>query len=283
VSAVGVGSVRSAALVDGAQVTSVDVLDRGLHFGDGLFETIACPRGTPRLLDLHLARLLSGCARLKIPFTDDAVLRAEIAALSVGGEAVLLKVIVDRGSATARGYGPHGDERPRRIVLRYEWPAEPPQWREEGVPVRIAALALGENPALAGLKHLNRLEQVLARAEAPDSRALEALLFSSSGSLISGTMSNVFLVRDGRLYTPRLDRCGVAGVMRQALMTQAQRAQIAVTEAVLGRTELEQAEEIFLTNARIGIWPVRTLEGRKLGVGTLTRRLQRLMQPLLEG
>jgi 4-amino-4-deoxychorismate lyase len=275
--------VRPAALVDGAPAASIDVLDRGLHFGDGLFETIACPQGTPRLLELHLARLLSGCARLKIPFTDGAALRAEIAALSAGGEPTLLKVIVDRGSATARGYGVRGDERPRRIVLRHEWPQERPEWRAEGVPVRIAALALGENPALAGLKHLNRLEQILARMEAADSQTLEALLFSSSGRLISGTMSNVFLVRDNRLYTPRLDRCGVAGVMRQALMSEAERAQIPVSEAALGRADLDAAEEIFLTNARIGIWPVRTLEGRVLEAGPLTRRVQGLMQPLLEG
>jgi 4-amino-4-deoxychorismate lyase len=279
----GRGSGRPGALVDGAPATSIDVLDRGLHFGDGLFETIACPRGTPRLIELHLARLLNGCARLKIPFTDDGALRAEIAALSAAGEAMLLKVIVDRGSATARGYGVRGDERARRIVLRYEWPQEQPEWRAQGVPVRIAALALGENPALAGLKHLNRLEQVLARMEAADSQALEALLFSSSGRLISGTMSNVFLVRDNRLYTPRLDRCGVAGVMRQALMSEAARAQIPVSEAELGRADLEQAEEVFLTNARIGIWPVRTLEGRTLGAGALTHRLQELMRPLLEG
>jgi len=283
VSGVGVGSVRPAALVDGEPATSIDVLDRGLHFGDGLFETIACPRGAPRLLELHLARLLEGCARLKIPFTDGAALRAEIAALSAGGAATLLKVIVDRGSATARGYGARGDERPRRIVLRQAWPQERAEWRAEGVAVRIAALALGENPALAGLKHLNRLEQVLARMEEADSQALEALLFSSSGRLISGTMSNVFLVRDNRLYTPRLDRCGVAGVMRRALMSEAERAQIPVSEAVLGRADLDAAEEIFLTNARIGIWPVRTLEGRTLRVGALTRRLQGLMRPLLEG
>ena len=96
-------------------------------------------------------------------------------------------------------------------------------------------------------------------------------------------MSNVFLVRDNRLYTPRLDRCGVAGVMRRALMSDAERAQIPVSEAVLGRADLDAAEEIFLTNARIGIWPVRTLEGRTLRVGALTRRLQGLMRPLLEG
>jgi 4-amino-4-deoxychorismate lyase len=152
----------------------------------------------------------------------------------------------------------------------------------DGVKVRTLSARLGENPLLAGLKHCNRLEQVVARAEWADSDISEGILFSSSGNLVSGTMSNVFIVQDSRLLTPRVDLCGVAGVMRRVVMSEAQRAGIPTREYVLRADDLRRADEVFLTNARIGIWPVRSLDGRVLTPGPLTRRLQTLMAPQLE-
>jgi len=273
----------SAILVNGVAAPTLDARDRGLHFGDGLFETIACPGGRPRLLDWHLERLAAGCARLAIELPDPALLRAEIIGLAGASETSLLKLIVTRGIATVRGYGARGDERSTRILLRYPWPAERPEWTREGVALRTSALRLGENPALAGLKHLNRLEQILARAEWSDPAIQESLLLSSSGRLVSGTMSNVFLVHEMRLATPRLDRCGVAGVMRRAVMSAALRAGIAVEETELDAAALAGARELFLTNARVGIWPARSLDGRVLEVGSVTRRVQQALAPILEG
>ncbi len=259
------------------------VLDRGLHFGDGLFETIACRRGRPRFLPDHLERLAHGCERLQIEFQSLEALREEIARLAAGAERALLKVLVTRGPATARGYAPQGDERPSRIVLRYGWPREDPRHAAEGVAVRIADLALGENPRLAGLKHLNRLELVLARSELRGSPFLEALLLSSSGQLISGTMTNVFVVLGTEIKTPRVDRCGVAGVMRRVVMRAAAEEGLEVEEALLTRSDLDSAREVFLTNARIGIWPVRAVHSRTLAPGSITRRLQERIEPWLEG
>jgi 4-amino-4-deoxychorismate lyase len=278
----------SAVWVNGQPIESrsVDVrslvLDRGLHFGDGLFETIACRHGRPRFLAEHLERLALGCGRLAIEFHSFEELAAEIAQLASGAERALLKVLVTRGPATARGYTPQGDERPSRIVLRYGWPFEDPRHAADGVAVRISDLALGENPRLAGLKHLNRLELVLARSELRGSPFVEAFLLSSSGRLISGTMSNVFVVLGDRIKTPRLDRCGVAGVMRRAVMRAAVEGGLPVEEALLGRADLDSAEEIFLTNARIGLWPVRAVESRILVPGPITRQLQQLLRPSLE-
>jgi 4-amino-4-deoxychorismate lyase len=257
-------------------------LDRGLHFGDGLFETIACRGGRPRFLTLHLERLTEGCERLGIPLARSAELRAEIEQLAADREAALLKVIVTRGPATARGYGARGDERPTRISLRYGWPQEDPRLASEGVVVRLPDLRLGENPQLAGLKHLSRLEQVLARRGLEAAGADEVLLFSSSGRLVSGAMTNVFLAEGGRLRTPRIDLCGVAGIMRRVVLRAAQRDGLAAEETVLGREDLERAQEVFLTNARVGIWPVRQVDDRALAPGPMTRRLQQLIAPSLE-
>ncbi|HYM27237.1 MAG TPA: aminodeoxychorismate lyase [Steroidobacteraceae bacterium] len=266
--------------IDGREARTVSALDRGLHYGDGLFETIACVEHRPRLLARHLGRLEAGCRRLALA-TDLAAVAAEVRELAAGSHRAIVKVLVTRGAATARGYGPSGTERPTRITLRYAWPQEDARLARDGVRVRIAAMRLGENPALAGLKHCNRLEQVLARAEVRDGELAEALMFSSGGRLISGTMSNVFLVHQGSLATPRLDACGVAGVMRAAVLEAAAAAGIAAAECALGAAELDAAEEIFLTNALIGVRPVRELEGAPRAVGPVTRALQAQLSAVL--
>jgi 4-amino-4-deoxychorismate lyase len=256
-------------------------LERGLHYGDGLFETIACVGGRPRFLDLHLARLRAGCTRLGIGFPAPEELRREILEVAAVAARSIIKVLLTRGPAVARGYGTTGTEQPTRLTLRYGWEEEDPRLAAEGVRVRTADLRLAENPALAGLKHLNRLEQVLARRESPADSFAEALMFSSGGRLISGIMSNVFLVADGALRTPRLDRCGVAGIMRQVVLREAGRAGIAAVETELADPDLEHAREIFLTSAVIGLRPVRELDGRACAPGTVTRELQRRLAPLL--
>lgn len=269
-------------LVNGSPDQQVSPFDRALHFGDGLFETIACRRGRPRFLSLHLQRLQSGCERLAIGGIDLEDTRGEVMALASEVESAIIKVLLTRGTALARGYGVTGRETATRVTFRYPWPSETGAESQDGIAARTAALRLGENPALAGLKHCNRLELVLARREWTDPAVTEALLFSSSGRLVSGTMSNVFIVDSSGLRTPRVDLCGVAGVMRRVVLREAARAGIATREDILDATDLQRADEVFVTNARMGIWPVRALDGRTLRVGSVTRQLQALLQPLLE-
>ncbi len=194
---------------------------------------------------------------------------------------MLVKLIVTRGDAVARGYGWSGTEVATRLVLQYPLPPADEALVRDGIRAGIAKLRYGENELLAGMKHLNRLEQVLARSEVPAGDATELLVFSSSGALVSGTMSNVFLARHGRLFTPRLDRCGVAGVMRRVVLREAAADGVPVAEANLTADDLAAADEVFVTNARIGVWPVRALGERELGVGALTRRVQARLAPLL--
>jgi 4-amino-4-deoxychorismate lyase len=270
-------------LVNGRAAREVSALERALHYGDGLFETIACIGGQPRLLRRHLRRLGAGCARIGIEALDLSAVAEEVRGLAAKVRRAVIKVLVSRGPTVARGYGVSGGEQPTRIVLRYPWPEDDPALALRGVRVRIAALRLGENPALAGLKHCNRLEQVLARREWNDPGISEALLFSSSGALVSGTMSNVFLVLDGRLLTPRVDLCGVAGVMRELVLATAAKAGIAALERRLERRDLSRARELFLTNALTGIRPVRELEEVTLAVGPRTQQLQTRLAPSLCG
>jgi 4-amino-4-deoxychorismate lyase len=268
--------------VNGVPDAGLSALDRGLHYGDGLFETIACLKGRPRFLPLHLERLEFGCERLRITTANLEESQAEILAMAAGVERAVLKVIVTAGEALARGYARSGAERATRITIRYSWPHEEPAQDQDGVTVRTLSLRLGENPRLAGLKHSSRLEQVLARLElSADPDFAEGLLYSSSGNLVAATASNVFVVRGGSLLTPRIDQCGVAGVMRRVVLREARQVGVPARECELRAQDVEDAEEIFLTNALIGIRPVRRLDARELTPGPVTRHLQSVLAPLL--
>lgn len=247
-------------LIDGQEGTCVDPLDRGLHYGDGLFETIAVPAGRPRFLDWHLERLAVGAGRLGFPPLGMRVLRREIGAVSAG-ERCVVKLLVTRGSGP-RGYRPPPQAQPRRILVASEWPES----RPPGARVGWCLMRLGRNPALAGLKHLNRLEQVLARAEWDDGAMDEGLLCDDRGCVIAATQANLFAKVGGRWVTPRLDQCGVAGVMRRAFCAWQAEQGRPVEVREVERDEVEAASALLLTNALIGAWPVRELEGRPLAV-----------------
>ena len=243
--------------IDGVAGDSLPVSDRGLQYGDGLFETILVRNGRARFLDAHLARLDLGCARLGIPFASSPELRREVErAVALTPAAAILKLIVTRGSAARRGYAPTGALEPRRILTLFAAPAMPVTLRA-GVDLRVASLRLALNPLLAGIKHLNRLENVLAASEPGHAAVFESLLLDAADNVIAGTMTNVFAVKSGRVITPPADRCGVAGVMRGIVLREGPRLGIETSCGELTRAALEAADEVFITNVRIGVVPVR--------------------------
>jgi 4-amino-4-deoxychorismate lyase len=265
----------SARLINGRSARSIDSDDRGLQYGDGLFETISCVSGRPRWLALHLERLQRGLARLRIAFDQLAALRCEIEALAGGEERCIIKVIVTRGTATRRGYAPSGDETATRIVSRHPWPEQarsPAQFR-----VGVAAVCLSGSPILAGLKHLNRLEQVMAQMECADRQLAEVLMLTATRQLISGSMSNVFLVTEEGLITPDLTECGVEGVMRRVVLESAASAGVRVAIRPVWLQELPAVREAFVTNVRLGVQTVDSLDGRALPDAGFAERLRRLI------
>lgn len=263
-------------LIDGKETSCVAADDRGVQYGDGLFETIAVADGSPRLWRLHLARLQEGGRRLGIPVPPADTLHAEIRRLSPPQGRAVAKIIVTRGSG-GRGYGAATAVAPRRIVTSHPWPDHPEEWATAGVEVRLCATRLGINPALAGIKHLNRLEQVLARSEWNDPEIVEGLMLDTDDQLVEGTMSNLFVVRDGRLLTPALDRCGVAGVMRAHLLGLAEQIGMDCEVTRLRVADLQRCEEAFLCNSLIGIWPIRRFGQYDYRSRASTERLLRAM------
>jgi 4-amino-4-deoxychorismate lyase len=257
-------------LVDGAPVTADWPLDRSLQYGDGLFETLTVRGGRLRFEALHRARLAGGCRRLALSIDSNALWQTagELAAAHVE---CTLKVLVSRGSTLARGYTPPPAATPRVMHMVYP----PPGAGEIPTRVRLATLqaVLGENPALAGLKHCNRLEQVLGRMELQQASGFEGLMGSSSGTLVSGTMSNVFIGHGGEFVTPVLDQCGVAGVMRAVVLREAAQCAVAVREARVSLAELGDCTAVFITNARMGVVAAHELDGRPLHVPEAVLRL----------
>ena len=264
--------------VDGQPADGMPVQDRGLAYGDGLFETIKIVDGQAALLGRHLDRLADGCHRLAIP-CDLAALRLQLAEFGAALQNGVAKLIVTRGDGK-RGYGPPATIRPRTVLLGSPLPEYPPEHREQGIHLYPCATRLGEQPALAGLKHLNRLEQVLARGEWQDPRFAEGLMRDTSGRVIEGVFSNLFVVESGVLLTPSVDRCGVAGVMREEIIERAGRAGDKTQVCDLALERLMGADEVFVCNSLYGIWPVRQFEAGVWPVGPLTRKLQRLVADL---
>ena len=255
-------------LVTGEPRETIAVADRGLAYGDGVFETLLLDAGEPVWWDAHLARLRRGCAALGIPCPDPNLLREEAARLAHGGARSVLKLTVTRGVST-RGYAAPAELPATRIVSLAPWPGDAPASVLQGVDVRWCRTTLALQPLLAGLKHLNRLEQVLARREWDDPAIAEGLVCDTEGRVISATAANLFLVREGRLFTPALTRCGVAGTCRDWILHHAAvRVQDIERDAVLG------ADELFLSSSLRGILPVARLDGHQYAPGPMTRQLQ---------
>lgn len=232
--------------------------DRGLHYGDGVFETALLNEGSVRFLDAHLERLVQGCERLGIAPPPIRTLRSEIDTVTTNLRSGVLKLIITRGVAQSRGYRPQSASASTRIVALHAAPneAQPPP----AIQVRWCETRLGRNARLAGIKHLNRLEQVLAQAEWRDTAIAEGLMLDTEGELVCGTASNVFIVRDGTLLTPDLRFCGVRGVMRAQITRTARALNIPVSEEPLWPDDLLQAQEVFVTNAVRGIRSVGQLD-----------------------
>ena len=263
--------------VNGERGAALDPRDRGLAFGDGLFETMRYGSSGLPLLDYHLRRLGTGASRLRIAYDADT-LRSEVTSLMEAARAEIpqgvLKLVLTRGVGQ-RGYRVTPGLVPTRVVTASALPSNPPAWASEGVAVRFCDLRMGANPLLGGLKHLNRLEQVMARLEWDDPAIAEGLLADSRGRIVEGVSTNLFIVNGGRLLTPVIDTCGVAGVMRQYLIDRApELLGMAVDVTGCERGMLAGARELFLCNAVIGVWPVSRLGDRALQVGTLTRKVR---------
>lgn len=259
--------------VNGIACDVVPATDRGLAYGDGVFRTLLVRGGRPLRWERQYAKLAADSTRLGIVCPGAETLREDVlAAAADQGEAVV-KIIVTRGPGE-RGYRIPAAARPTRIVISAPRPAYSRHDARAGVAVRVCTTRLGTQTALAGVKHLNRLENVLARSEWSTDAVAEGIMRDELGNVICGTMTNLFIVEGDALCTPDLGHCGVAGVTRELILERAASEGLARKVEAVPLERLLAADEVFLVNSVIGVWPVRAVGDKPLRVGGIARRMR---------
>ncbi len=262
------------ALVNGHEQNYISIADRGLAYGDGLFETIAWTGKYLHLWARHWHRLKEGAQRLQIKLPDEQQVLTQIKTLIAAQNrsqasyqmARVVKLILSRGSG-GRGYRLPDSPEPQLIITLHPWPEREDSDYQQGIRVRVCHTMLSAQPVLAGLKHLNRLEQVMAASELTDTCYMEGLMleFSTADHLqrqtvIEGISSNVFFVREGQLHTPEIRHSGVNGTIRCELLEYAKKRGIQVQTGVYSLQDMMDAEEVFFSNSIFGILPVRQID-----------------------
>ena len=258
-------------LINGESCETLSVLDRGLQYGDGLFETIRVVDGRCQYWDEHMERLELGCEKLGIQFPGRVDLGKDADSLIQPSQMGVLKIIVTRG-VSERGFRINPKNPPNRVVLLVSQSQYPAKYYSEGVELVLCKQRLGNSPQLAGIKHLNRLEQVLARREWDDEYQ-EGLLLDQFGRVAEGTMSNVFIVEGQCLITPELETCGVHGVIREQIIKKVDTWSMKIKRENFTKQRLLEADAVFMTNSIFGVWPVRSFKKRSWEPHPLIPRL----------
>jgi 4-amino-4-deoxychorismate lyase len=260
-------------LVNGLPSDAISITDRGLLYGDGVFETILCEAGRPVLLAGHTQRLENGCKRLGLAKQELPAILADIREVAKQDDCVV-KVIITRG-VRGRGYSyDNQDNASTRIVYRDELPNIPVDYYRQGIQLTKCEYTLPDNRQLAGIKHLNRLDQVMARSEW-DNEFQEGVMFANDGRVVEGTMSNIFIESNQQWITPKLDSNGILGVMRQWIIRNSYHADIECVEKDIQLSELQNAQSIFVCNSVVGIWPVTKFEGKNYPVSEAVTSIMR--------
>ena len=262
-----------AMLINGRPGERIAAGDRGLAYGDGVFRTLELRDGQPRLWAWQYARLCEDARRLRLPPPEEALLLAELAVAGEGLPRAAAKIVLTRGEG-ARGYAMPEAPSCSRIVSAAAWSGYPPERAEQGVTARWCETRLALQPALAGIKHLNRLENVLARSEWQDPAIAEGLMLDMEGWVAEGTMSNVYALEGEEIVTPRLDRCGVNGAVRDWLTAHCLDIGRSFIETRLSAQRLIDADAVFLSNSLMGIWQITQLDARRWNPHPLPRALQ---------
>ena len=262
----------------GQFIDSLPLTDRSIHYGDGVFETIAISDNKPELLSAHLDRLEQACQCLKIPYAGHQAIVSEIKSLLClqPQQRAVLKILISRGSG-GRGYNLPDIVKPSCLLGLYTFPNDIDCFAQKGINVFLCKTRLAYNSSIAGIKHLNRLEQVLATTEFDSSIYQEGFMFDGNDNLIEGTKSNIFIMRQGVLQTPALSGCGVEGIMKKLILGIAQDSGIKTIENTIKLEMLNEADEVFVCNSIIRLWPVTMINQRSYRIGAITQELAKVI------
>lgn len=263
-------------LVNGLQATDVSLHDRGFTYGDGVFRTIRINDGKLSFWDAHFIKLRDDAAALGLSCPDQAVLYQEAQQFLQVQSTGLLKIILTRGGGN-RGYAIPLSAKPTRVLMCTALPQYPDHYLESGVDLALCRLRLGHQPRLAGIKHLNRLENVLARSEWQDQGFADGVLLDCDGWVIECTSSNIFCRFGNRLVTPDLSNCGVAGVTRGLILQKAPDIGLLTEIGHLALETLMSADEVLICNSAFGVWQVSNFNGKTWPTSDLAAQMRNLL------
>jgi 4-amino-4-deoxychorismate lyase len=247
--------------INGLQVNLLSVKNRGLNYGDGLFTTAKIFNGEIEMLDHHLQRLEDGCAWLNIPMVSLSELTQELKAVALPHLKAVIKIVITAGEG-GRGYSRIGISPPSVIINISSFPEHYDYWQTKGINLGISQLQLGVNPMLGGLKHLNRLEQVLIRQELDQRDEDDLLVTNIDGYVVESSCANVFWLIDGKLNTPKISSSGIAGLMRAKIL--AKMPETIIKDFTIN--DLEQVQAMFICNSVMGIVPIEIFNGKRLSL-----------------
>ncbi len=262
--------------VNGVVSNQVSITDRGFSYGDGLFTTIKVTDSRCELLTEHLVRLQQGITALAITQIDFKVLLDEISAIAKSLGSGVIKIVITRGEGK-RGYSSIGCNSPTVVVSTSLLPEVYQAWQRDGIALGVSTIALGINPLTAGLKHLNRLEQVLVKQQIDENQWADAVVLDCQACIIETSMANLFWRSGDTVYTPNLDFSGVKGLMRQQVLAHLNADGVEIVEDRFKLSSITHAQEIFMTNCLIGVVPVVAIESKRYEIGRLTQQLQAML------
>ena len=264
-------------LLNGSHDEGLSVLDRAFAYGDGVFRTLLVRHGIPAKWDLHYAKLRDDCERLKLDCPDEALILEDIKCLFKSDGFGVLKIVISRGEG-ARGYVVPANIKTNRVIIKLPRPTYSAVNVDEGVKLFLCTIRLSKQPVLAGIKHLNRLENVMARMEWSDPDFIDGLLLDENGFVIEGTMSNIFARFGDKLLTPDLSQSGVAGVTRSCILKMSDPLGLDVKVQAFTLDELFEADEVIICNTLFGAWQVRALANKSWNKQTLASKIRTLLE-----
>lgn len=247
--------------INGQEQTQIAVSDRALQYGDGCFTTVAFAQEKLHFWPLHLSRLKDNCARLNIVFNqwqELSDLLQQLVNQNLLTSPCVIKIIITRGTG-GRGYSPIDVKNPSYIVSTHDFPSHYKQWQHVGIELTVSSVKLGKQPLLGGIKHLNRLEQVLIKQELAQTRFEDAMVCNSDNEIVESSAGNLFWLQDGQWYTPFVDECGVEGIMRAHVCAVLASKMQPVKEIRVQLNKEFTAQEMFVCNSLMEIVPVNTL------------------------
>ncbi|MFT6394710.1 MAG: 4-amino-4-deoxychorismate lyase [Methylophilaceae bacterium] len=269
--------IKHTSLVNGSFSAPISPLDRGFAYGDGVFRTIKIINGLPEHWPMHYQTLFADCSAIGIVCPSADTFISDFKKIfDIDEFSAVVKIIVTRGEGE-RGYNPPAVTTPMRVMIKSSMPDYPEVNFSEGVVLHLCDTRITHQPKLAGIKHLNRLDNVLARMEWHDPKVAEGVMLDMEGNVIECTAANIVARYGDTLITPKLDQCGVAGITRKQILAHAKRLELNTAIERMNLKDLHSADEVVICNSLFGAWQVRKLAGQQWAKQSLAEKLRKAL------